>query len=65
MELLDYAAIVIVSDGTYFRCVKNRHDTLARDEKIPLESLAAYIMRYEQYFTKEDLVEALIYETTS
>lgn len=59
------AGLAIVADGEYFRCVKNRYDSVAEDEKIPLGLLNAYIMRYSKYFSKEDLVNALVYETVS
>jgi hypothetical protein len=65
LRKLQEAAIVIFSDGRYFRCVKNRWGYADSDEKIPLTLLVPYLMQYEEHFTKEDLFAALAYETTS
>jgi hypothetical protein len=59
------SAIVILTDGKYFRCLKNRYDTPHDNEFIPNSLLTAYLMRYESHFSKQDLIDALVYETTS
>lgn len=64
-EKIHAAAVVIFTDGIHFRCVKNRWAFSAEDEKIPLSMLVPYLMQYEKYFTKEDLLIALAYETTT
>lgn len=64
-RMLHQAAIVIISDGRHFRCVKNRWDIVGEGEKIPLSLLTAYLMLYEDKFSKQDLFAALAYETTS
>lgn len=64
-EHLACAYLAFVVDGKHFRCIKNRWDTPHHKEYIPLRFLTPYIMGYEEYFTTEDLVNALVYETTS
>jgi hypothetical protein len=54
------ANLVFVKTKTHFRCVKNRWDDVsAPDEKIPNSLLAEYILTYEGFFTKEELIECI------
>jgi hypothetical protein len=63
--LLANCAIFILTDGTHFRCLKHRYITPDKNEFIPNRLLTAYIMCHESEFSKQDLIDALIYETTS
>lgn len=60
-----YASIAFLVDNKHFRCVKNRWDEPSEQECVPKSLLKAYIMQYEEHFTKEELVDALAYETAS
>lgn len=57
--------ILILTDGEHFRCIKNRYDSPHKEELIPNSLLTAYLMRYESHFSKQELIDALVYETTS
>lgn len=52
--------LLIVKSPTHFRCIKNRWDETADDEKIPNSLLKAYIMQYKENFSNEELIDSLI-----
>ena len=54
------ASLVFVKTKTHFRCIKNRwHDPSSPDEKIPNIFLIDYILRYEELFSKQELIECI------
>jgi hypothetical protein len=57
--------IFILTDGNRFRCLKNRYGYIYEDEVIPNNLMTAYLMRHESEFSKQDLIDALVYETIS
>ncbi len=54
------ANLVFLKTESHFRCIKNRWDYNDNDEKIPNFMLGAYINRYAKYFSKKDLITAII-----
>ena len=55
------ASLVFVVSPTHFICLKNRWDRPStNNELIPTFLLSAYIKRYAECFTKEELLDALI-----
>lgn len=54
------ACLVICKSSTHFRCVVNRWDVTDIDEKIPNFLLPAYIMKYKDNFTTEEIIESIL-----
>jgi hypothetical protein len=53
------ANLVILKTPTHFCCIKNRWIKEDVTEKIPNFLLVDYLKKFEQYFTKEELLESL------
>ena len=55
------ANMVIYRTKTHFRCMKNRWAEQPKDdERIPNFLLKSYVLNFSEYFTSQELIEALL-----
>ena len=53
------ASLVILKTKTHFKATKNRWDDAKSGDRIPNFLFLDFLLRYSQYFTEEDVEDAL------